>query len=544
MVVYLHDQGPANPPYIQWPGIEERHQPWADRFDVIVLEPMARYNSGYQGAGEQDVLHFMTMAKEQLSVDANRVYLMGTGMGGEGTWRIGSHHPELFAAIAPMGGGHDYHVTMTDQAAAGLTPRSQFRASQDSTYAQAEALLTTPVFINAGTGDPDRAACSRYAVRLMQRWGYHVRYSECLGAVADTPELDSAVIRWLLSQRRVSAPAHVRIRAGDVGTASAQWVRVEQCVDPWQMINVDAQFTSPGMLRLDTDNVCRITLLPPSELLDRSGRASIVWTGGRLRVVSFRNGPATLNARNYSGPADGKSAAQPGKMASIFSMPFAIVIGTTSPDPLMRQAIHAASGQMIERWQQAQHTRPRVYLDTDVPQSVAASCSLILVGGPADNAVAHRLCVSTSSSLAPATPPSTAASDPPRPEVGPLPYVPLVVLPSGFEIDGQVFSAENAVAGVLYPSPLNHDRYVEVLAATSPAGMLFAQGLPSDVDFAIVDGPAAAPVNGVPDSSVIVADGMFDNGWRMDPALVQMRMSAQGQPSLANASAGNVVPGH
>lgn len=38
-------------------------------------------------------------------VDTNRVYLTGLSMGGYGTWKLGTMHPERFAAIAPICGG-------------------------------------------------------------------------------------------------------------------------------------------------------------------------------------------------------------------------------------------------------------------------------------------------------------------------------------------------------------------------------------------------------------------------------------------------------
>jgi predicted peptidase len=38
-------------------------------------------------------------------IDAERVYLTGNSMGGYGCWVWGGHHPEHFAAIAPIVGG-------------------------------------------------------------------------------------------------------------------------------------------------------------------------------------------------------------------------------------------------------------------------------------------------------------------------------------------------------------------------------------------------------------------------------------------------------
>lgn len=43
----------------------------------------------------------------QYAVDEDRVYLTGVSMGGAGTWRLASAHPERFAAIAPICGWGD-----------------------------------------------------------------------------------------------------------------------------------------------------------------------------------------------------------------------------------------------------------------------------------------------------------------------------------------------------------------------------------------------------------------------------------------------------
>jgi predicted peptidase len=41
------------------------------------------------------------------AVDQDRIYLTGVSMGGAGTWRLASAHPERFAAIAPICGWGD-----------------------------------------------------------------------------------------------------------------------------------------------------------------------------------------------------------------------------------------------------------------------------------------------------------------------------------------------------------------------------------------------------------------------------------------------------
>jgi predicted peptidase len=45
------------------------------------------------------------------NVDTKRVYLTGLSMGGMGTWQFAGTYPEYFAAIAPICGGGEIHLT-------------------------------------------------------------------------------------------------------------------------------------------------------------------------------------------------------------------------------------------------------------------------------------------------------------------------------------------------------------------------------------------------------------------------------------------------
>src|SRR3569833_4344691 len=181
MVVSLHGANMPNPPYVGWAdrGIDARHNDRAELYHVIELEPMGRYNAFYRGLGEQDVLRSIQMAKERLSVDDDRVYLGGISMGGAGTWGMASRHPELFAAVSPNLGVFDYHVSTPASEATKFSQHDLFFAEAQSTLVGVESLLTTPIFVNHGDADPViNVNQSRYAIRMLQRWGYDVRYWE------------------------------------------------------------------------------------------------------------------------------------------------------------------------------------------------------------------------------------------------------------------------------------------------------------------------------------------------------------------------------
>jgi poly(3-hydroxybutyrate) depolymerase len=58
----------------------------------------------YMNDGEQDVLQVINLVRKACRIDSSRIYLTGESMGGWGAWYLGSRHPDLFAAIAPVCG--------------------------------------------------------------------------------------------------------------------------------------------------------------------------------------------------------------------------------------------------------------------------------------------------------------------------------------------------------------------------------------------------------------------------------------------------------
>ena len=66
----------------------------------IALCPYGRGDTGFQLAGERDVLEALAQVQAQFQVDAKRLYLAGAGMGGTGAWMLSLRHAQLFAAAA------------------------------------------------------------------------------------------------------------------------------------------------------------------------------------------------------------------------------------------------------------------------------------------------------------------------------------------------------------------------------------------------------------------------------------------------------------
>src|SRR5205807_137874 len=62
------------------------------------------YGFDWEDWGRMDAMEVLEIAQRDLHTDPNRVYLTGHSMGGHGTWQIGAHFPDKFAAIGPSAG--------------------------------------------------------------------------------------------------------------------------------------------------------------------------------------------------------------------------------------------------------------------------------------------------------------------------------------------------------------------------------------------------------------------------------------------------------
>jgi len=492
LLIWLHGYDPSNTPYVQgWlrggGGLDPEG-------GMIELWPFGRGNTGYQGIGEQDVLTAIRKTKQMLSVDDDRVYLAGGSMGGGGTWFLGSCHPELFAAIAPVYGGWDYHARISREEMAKLTPRQKYLQERRSTFAQFEALLTMPIFVNHGDSDMSVTVnYSRYAVEMLQRWGYNVRYWEHPGWGHSDPGCKPAIMRFFRRHKRNANPEQVRLRSAHLRLAKSYWVRVEQRKDPWAFMRVDARVTDRRTVRMDTGNVLQIRLSPGDALVDTEEKLHVFWNGKYAGEHAFKDGAVMLRAPGYVASKGCKTPQVAGPLDEVKNTPFAIVVGTASKAPLMRAFCRLRAEADRDGWKTWQHVEPRYFLDRDVTDEHISKYSLILYGGPDENLVTRKL-----------------AKD-----------LPIALGPDTITVGGQRFDAEDAAVAMAHPNPKNPERYVAVVAANSPRAMYFSNQLPWEFDFAINSpGRYKGEEEHVPGEKLGVVRGFFDHDWKYDEAYV------------------------
>ncbi|WP_170148023.1 fibronectin type III domain-containing protein [Marinoscillum furvescens] len=156
MIVLLHGAGesgrkctfpydfhydPSDPEYdnnghhLYWGG--EEHRDAVNRpathsrsFPGIVIFPQVSYNGAWKGDNITKTARIVEHMIATYDVDPYRVYLQGLSSGGEGTWDVATHRPDLFAAVLPMAGVGKSKDASTDSLV--TTPLWMFQGGKDT----------------------------------------------------------------------------------------------------------------------------------------------------------------------------------------------------------------------------------------------------------------------------------------------------------------------------------------------------------------------------------------------------------------------------
>jgi hypothetical protein len=151
---------------------------------------------------------------------------------------------------------------------------------------------------------------------------------------------------------------------------------------------------------------------------------------------------------------------------------------------------------LIDTWRDWQKQEPRVFQDTELKDADMTRYSFLLIGGPEANRVTAKFAAK----------------------------LPLQISADHITIDGKEFPVKDAALQMIYPNPLNPDRYVWLVAGTSADGMYFNElniQRPYDWDYVITDGHIPAYKQSASPLQIRVVSGMFDYNWRFSESLTQ-----------------------
>jgi hypothetical protein len=463
--------------------------------DTLVIMPYGRFCNATKFAGEVDVFEALAAARTQYRLDENRIAVAGFSMGGGSTWHLATHHPGVWAVASPGAGFAETPVFTK-----ALDPRKEQRpAWEQLLWRQYEStgiaanLTHLPTLAYTGELDGQREA-SELMEQAMTAHG--LKLERFIGPQTahkyhdDTKAALTRRLEEVLGQGRELTHREVRFSTYTLRYPESRGVRIEGMLKHWERADVSLTRISDLETSITTRNV--------SALFIRHNPKLITIDGQKLGPLESElpTGTGVVLTRDHGhwqiGELDEatKLRKRPGLTGPImdaFFEPFLFVRPTGKPlHPELGAWTEAELTHARRLWRDVFRGDARVKADRELTEREIATHNLVLWGDPSSNAVLKRI----------------------------LPDLPLEWSAQVLSFRGQSFDAKTHVPVLIFPNPLNPNRYVVLNSGVDFRADGYGNNAlqtPKLPDWAIVD---LRTPPGPRWPGKIVEAGFFDEAWK------------------------------
>lgn len=469
---------------------------YKDQSEAIVLHPFGRHCVGWKHAGEIDVFETIQAVLRDYPVDPDRIILAGFSMGGAGAWHIGAHYRDQFCGVHAGAGFAETKEYIK------LTP-DQYPAEYEQTlwkvYDTPEYivnLLNGPLLAYSGEKDKQKSTADLMARELL-KVGHEMQHIVAPDTEHKyTAEAVADIRAWLKecwSQGRKRPAETIRWQTPTLRYSRYDWLQLTGLEAHWKTATVQASWDPrKQLIQLDLEGVTALKLDPGA---GHSLAGTTVQLGSQSLRIGRNVGSAqavSLVRRNgkwsFGEPEVG--AKRPGLQGPIddaFLSRFVVVPPSQKP-----------AQEKLARWLDFEldhfRTRWRTLFRGDLPEKSAdaikeediAEANLILWGDPQTNPLLAKI----------------------------ADRLPVRWDGDSFQIHGERYDRAEHVPVLIFPNPLNPQRYVVL-----NSGLTFREGHdrtnslqnPKLPDWAVI-GFDRDPDDQAPGR--IAAAGFFDENWK------------------------------
>lgn len=480
--------------------------------DTIVLHPYGRYSNAFKFAGEVDVLEALEHARQNYRVDEDRIAVRGFSMGGAGCWQMAVHYPDLFFAANPGAGFSETPEFLKFFQKEELNPtwyeKTLWHLYDCTDWAVNLNQLPTIAYsgeldIQKQAADIMEQALAREGMHLTHLVGPQTKHTIHPDSLS---EIETRLAS-LAKTGRNQIPQEIRFVTWTLKYNRMHWLTVTGLKSHWEPARVTAMlapaFSVPDQsdhrIIVNTENVTgfRIDIEPglgpfaPVRPLHILGQRIPVGTDRSVHAEfhldgdSWKLGPAPLSAgslvkrHNLQGPID-----------DAFMDSFIVVkpTGKAKHDAVQKWTTSELQ-HTIEQWRKQFRGDAVVKDDRAISEKDIANSNLVLFGDPSSNSVLARI------------------SD----------KLPIAWDAESVRVGDQSFDAAHHAPVLIYPNPLNPDRYVVLNSGFTYREFAYlnnARQVPKLPDWAVID--LRTPPDALWPGKVVSAD-FFDESWNLKP---------------------------
>jgi uncharacterized iron-regulated protein len=495
-------------------GVEARGQARAyaakDWTHVVAATNRRPYGFDWEDWGRMDALEVLADARVRYEVDPRRVYLTGHSMGGHGTWQVGVHYPDHFAAIAPSAGWISF-ASYTDGVAYDRSDPIQEilrRAARSSdTLALKDNYAQFGVYVLHGDRDDNVPVGEARAMRA-QLGTFHPNfaYYEQPGAghwwgnrCVDWPPLFDFLRQNTLPERE--SVDHVAFVTVDPAiSATCHWVTIAQQVTCRAPSRVDVRIDrEAARIEGTTENVrtlelheCAVEGTPVTIVLDETAPLELDWPAGGFVTLTRDAGAWTVApplAAQHDPPLKlQKTPAAAGPFKAAFDHDVLLVYGTQGDADENAWARNKACFDAESFWYRG-NASLTVIPDVMYDAERDAERNVVLYGNAATNAAWDAL----------------------------FDYSPVQTTRGMVNVGERTIERDDLALLAVHAHPRTPGRLVAVVGGSGIAGMRLTERLPyflAGVHYP--DWIVLSPEMLIDGNAGVVAAGFYDHAWQLD----------------------------
>ena len=475
--------------------------------DTLVLHPYGRYCCANKLAGEVDLFEALAHARKFYNVDENRMVIRGFSMGGAACWQFAVHYADRWCAATPGAGFSetpDFLKVFQGEDVSAVPKYQQQLWHWYNATDNALNLFHCPTIAYSGEIDKQKQAADMMELALR---GENMELQHLIGpqtAHKLHPDSLAEIERRLADitmAGRTYNPFEVHFTTWLLRYNRMYWITVDELEQHWERARVHARLTSQSGADIRTQNISAFTIDYPAGLCplttmqkpvlkidgqevavgrpksDRSWLAHLRKADGKWTASLTRHEPGALVKRHgLSGPVD-----------DAFMDSFLFVRPTKealAPDTGAR--VKSEMDRAVFEWRRQFRGDAPAKDDSAVTDADIAASNLVLWGDPQSNAVLARV----------------------------IAKLPLTWTKDKLEMNGKSYDATKHLPVLIYPNPLNPDRYIVLNSSFTYREYDYlnnARQVPKLPDWAViqVDRPATSQAPGG------IADaGFFDEAWK------------------------------
>ncbi|OYV85823.1 MAG: hypothetical protein B7Z73_12820 [Planctomycetia bacterium 21-64-5] len=473
--------------------------------DTLVLHPYGRYCNAFKFAGEVDVLEALADVERRYRVDSELISVRGFSMGGAACWHFAVHYADRWFAANPGAGFAETPAFLRHFQKEAAQPtwfeRRLFHLYDCNDWAP--NLFHCPTIAYSGEKDVQKQAADVMAAALEEA-GIRLRHVIGPGtAHSYHPQAAAEVEQGMNSLAELGRDRHptaVHLVTYTLKYNRTSWITIEGMNEHWQRSAVEVVLADTSSLDVTADNVTDLAfdfpagwcpfdvdqpisafvdnqeVFLPQPLSDRSWHADLHLADGKWEAGP-RPRKGLRKRHNLQGPID-----------DAFMDRFLFVRPS-------QKAGHEAVGKWaqaeldraVEHWRRQFRGAAPVKQDSEVTDDDIANSNLVLWGDPASNRVLAKI----------------------------VERLPISWQTGEIKVGEQRFAADRHALILIYPNPLNPERYVVLNSGFTFRDYAYlnnARQVPKLPDWAVID--LETPPNSLWPGKVTAA-GFFDEAWQL-----------------------------